>query len=490
MSTAPREVAGRPAAAPGAGPGHQGGGRLASVADVPLRSDPVDRTRSGRAVRRALRHERRSQRPLRSVQFADAVALLAIMSSVNLARFGTDWPTYPLSHYAVGFSVATAIHLSVYYFSGLYEPQQRLGAQPWLPRVARATLVAVLLDAVVALATGRYLMPRGNLVALLVVATLGITAIRRVDQALAARREGPPRVLLVGPPDKAELARAHLPDSDRTAVVVGQTPSAVGLPERAEQAGATEVLLLTSSLLDDVYPVALAELESRGVRVLQRVSGAQTLLGLESVREVGGMPFVALSTHTLPLSRARLKRYLELLLLLFSAPLTVPLTVLVACYVRAVAGRHVLFRQDRVGRDGVVFSMVKFRTMRPPAAGAAPALTERDDPRVVPGCRILRATRLDELPQLWHVATGQMSLVGPRPERPELTALFEQLIAGYSRRYEIPPGITGMAQVRGRYATDPEYKLGHDLQYLVNWSPARDLQILVQTMFVVLARKV
>lgn len=83
-----------------------------------------------------------------------------------------------------------------------------------------------------------------------------------------------------------------------------------------------------------------------------------------------------------------------------------------------------------------------------------------------------------------------MSLVGPRPERPELTAEFERLIPGYARRYEIPPGITGRAQVRGRYATDPEYKLGHDLQYLVNWSPARDLQILVSTIWVVLRQRV
>ncbi len=490
MSTAPRGFAGRPGAAQVSRPLPQDGGPLTSVTDVPLAPDQVDRTRSGRAVRRALVQERRSRRSLRWVQVADAAALLTVMSLVNLARFGTDWPTYQLSHYAIGFSAATAIHLTVYYFSGLYEPQQRLGAQPWLPRVARATLVAVLLDAVVALLTGRYLMPRGNLVALLILATLAVTAIRRVEQAIRARRDGPPRVLLVGPPDKAELARAHLPDSDRTAVVVGETESAAGLTQRVKQTEATEVLLLTGSLLDDVYPVALAELESRGVRVLQRVSGAQTLLGLESVREVGGMPFVALRTHTLPLSRARLKRYLEVLLLLATAPLTIPLTLLVACYVRAVAGPGVLFRQDRVGRDGVVFSMIKFRTMRPPAEEAPPVLTERNDPRVMPGCRVLRTTRLDELPQLWHVLAGKMSLVGPRPERPELTALFEQLIAGYARRYEIPPGITGLAQVQGRYATDPEYKLGHDLQYLVNWSPARDLQILLQTVFVVLARKV
>jgi lipopolysaccharide/colanic/teichoic acid biosynthesis glycosyltransferase len=445
---------------------------------------------SSAALRRALAQERRRQNRVSRTQLADAVALYASMVAINLVRFGSDWPTYPLSFYAVGFAIATGIHLAVYYFSGLYEPQPRLGAQPWLPRVARATLVAVLLDALVAFVTGRYLMPRGNLVALLIVATLAVTAVRELRSRLATRRQGPPRVLLVGPPTEVALARSHLPESDRTAVVVGAVEDVEDVYATAQQTGATEILLLTGALLDDVYPGPLADLEACGANVLQRVSGAQTLLGLEAVREVGGMPFVALRTHTLPLSRARLKRYLEFALLVLTAPATVPLALVVALYVRVAAGSPVLFRQDRVGRDGVVFSMAKFRTMRPAEPGAPPQLTERDDPRVVPACLFLRTTRLDELPQLWHVFTGRMSLVGPRPERPELTETFERLIAGYARRYEIPPGITGLAQVRGRYQTDPEYKLGHDLQYLVNWSPARDLQILLQTVYVVLARKV
>lgn len=440
---------------------------------------------SGILLRRALWAERRRQSGLQPLQVADAAVLYACMVLVNVARFGSDWPTYPPSHYALGFAAATAIHMVTYYFSGLYEPQPRLGAQPWLPRVAKASLVAVLLDAVAALATGRYLMPRGNLVALLVVATLALTGLRRLQEVLRLRREGPPRVLLVGPTADADLARHHLPESDREARVVGELRDAQHLVELVEQTSATDVLLLNGNLLDDVYPTRLAELESRGVGVLQRVSGAQTLLGLDSVREVGGMPFVALRTHTLPLSRIRLKRSLELFLLLLAAPVLVPLIAAVAVYVRLLAGSPILFRQDRVGRAGAVFPMVKFRTMRSDEPGAPPRLTEADDPRVIPACRWLRRTRLDELPQLWHVLRGQMSLIGPRPERPELTAAFEQLIPGYTRRYEIPPGITGLAQVRGRYATDPEYKLGHDLQYLVNWSPARDMQILGQTIWVV-----
>jgi lipopolysaccharide/colanic/teichoic acid biosynthesis glycosyltransferase len=198
------------------------------------------------------------------------------------------------------------------------------------------------------------------------------------------------------------------------------------------------------------------------------------------------MPFVALRTHTLPVSRARFKRCIELVELAVAAVPLALVTALVALYVRIVAGEGVLFRQERVGRDGVPFSLYKFRTMyRDAEIRTGAVLAEADDPRIVPGCRLLRAWRLDELPQLWNVVRGQMSIVGPRPERPEMTQQFEQLIPGYARRHEIPPGITGLAQIHGRYHTDPEYKLGHDLQYLVNWSPVLDLQILLRTVWVV-----
>ena len=91
--------------------------------------------------------------------------------------------------------------------------------------------------------------------------------------------------------------------------------------------------------------------------------------------------------------------------------------------------------------------------------------------------------------QFWNVLKGDMSLVGPRPERPELVADFAKAIPGYGRRHEIPPGITGLAQTRGRYHTDASYKLGHDLQYLMSWSLVLDFQIIVRTVVVMFRRK-
>ena len=427
----------------------------------------------------------------RWLQAADAFVLFTSMVAINVARFGFHWPTYPVSHYVVGFAAATVIHLVVYYFGGLYEPENRLGHRPWLPRVVWATLVAVLLDALAAFATGRYLMPRVNLVALLGVASVTLTANRRLSRVIRISRAGPPRVFLVGINDDVNLARGHLHESDRAAVIVGETTTTEDLLERIEAAGATDVLLLSSDTLSELYPEPLTGFERRGIGVLQRIGAQETLLGLREVREVAGMPFVPLHAHTLLPSRARLKRWIEIVVLLVAAPVVIPVSALAALYVRIVAGKHVLFRQDRVGQNGETFHMVKFRTMYPNAEeGVGPVLARKRDPRVIPACQWLRDTRLDELPQLWNVLKGEMSIVGPRPERPELTARHVELIPGYARRHEIPPGITGLAQIHGRYHTDPTYKLGHDLQYLVNWSPVLDMEIVLRTIWVVLSRRV
>jgi len=128
--------------------------------------------------------------------------------------------------------------------------------------------------------------------------------------------------------------------------------------------------------------------------------------------------------------------------------------------------------------------------MRTDAEQHGAVLATDHDPRVVPGLAWMRSTRADEIPQLWNVLKGDMSLVGPRPERPEMIASIAAQVPGYERRHELRPGLTGLAQVQGRYHTDAAFKLGHDLQYLVNWSLVLDIQILLRTIWVVLARRV
>ena len=440
-------------------------------------------TASGGSARRSLR----AALGFRYLYVIDAVSLLVLMVVITTARFGFDWPTYPVSHYAVGFVIATGLHQLVYYFGGLYEYEQRLGRPPWLPRATLLTLMAVGAVATVTLLTGRYLMPRANLVVLAGAASLAVSFNRRLAQNVRTRRFGRPRVLLVGTHDDETSARRHLHESEPGAEIVGAADRTDDLAGAVQRSRATDLVLLSGQPLEAIYPEPLGALEAKRVGVYRRITPADTLLGLQRTRQIAGMPCVALRAHALPVCRLRFKRLMDLVYLVVLAPVAVPLAGAVAVWVRLRAGRGVLYRQERVGHRGRPFVMVKFRTMAHDAERTGPTLAVADDPRVVDGLAWLRRTRLDELPQLWNVLTGSMSLVGPRAERPDLVERFSAEIAGYRRRHDIPPGITGLAQTQAHYQTDPAYKLGHDLQYVVNWSPVLDWEIMARSV-VVMAR--
>jgi len=430
------------------------------------------------------------RRGFRVLFVLDAVSLYALMVLINLVRFGTAWPTYPLSHYWIGFGIATSIHLVVGYFTGLYEREPRLGQRPWLPRVVLATAIGIGVDGLAFVVLDRYLMPRINLAVLFATGSLAIVLNRHLSRRFGLRWQGPPRVVLVGSGDSVGTVVEQLGHSDRAAVVVASLDSTVGLIDEVRRTQATDVLLLDVGAFGKVFPEPLATLESEGVGFLQRVGPQETLLGLQAVRNVGGMPFVRLRVHALPSHKAKLKRGFDLAVVLALAPLIMLSLATAAGYVLVRSGRPVLYRQSRVGRSGREFTLLKFRTMVVDAEKSGAVLATTDDPRVVPALKWMRSTRADELPQLWNVLIGDMSLVGPRPERAELIRPIAESVPGYERRHEMRPGLTGLAQVEGRYHTDAAFKVGHDLQYLVNWSLALDVQILLRTIWVVLTRRV
>ncbi len=170
-----------------------------------------------------------------------------------------------------------------------------------------------------------------------------------------------------------------------------------------------------------------------------------------------------------------------------------PLLGIIALLILIDSPGPVLYWQKRVGKDGRVFNLCKFRTMIPDAEKETGAvLAKENDPRITRVGRILRKTRLDELPQFWNVLKGEMSLVGPRPERPEFVERWKKLIPYYEVRLLVKPGITGWAQVRGRYDEGPETvweKLEYDLYYLRHLSLSFDFEILARTALVMLLGK-
>lgn len=207
----------------------------------------------------------------------------------------------------------------------------------------------------------------------------------------------------------------------------------------------------------------------------------------------------------------RATRMLNVVVAVVGIVITMPLWLLIAVAIKVTSRGPALYSQTRVGIDaraarrprndsrrredigGRPFTIYKFRTMRPDAESAGQAVwATSDDDRVTSVGRFLRATRLDELPQLWNVLLGDMNIVGPRPERPQLFKQLRQEIPHYQERQRVRPGITGHAQVHLQYDTnidDVRRKVEHDLEYIATRSLWQDIVIMLKTLPVMLFRK-
>ncbi|PYQ82399.1 MAG: hypothetical protein DMG01_01075, partial [Acidobacteria bacterium] len=170
-----------------------------------------------------------------------------------------------------------------------------------------------------------------------------------------------------------------------------------------------------------------------------------------------------------------------------------PVLVAIAIAIRLTSRGPVFYRQRRVGQNGQLFHVHKFRSMCQDAEAASGAVwAAKGDARITPLGRILRRTRLDELPQFWNILCGHMSLVGPRPERPEFVGALSQQIRFYAQRHIVKPGLTGWAQVRYTYGASVEdalEKLQYDLFYIKHMSITMDLMIMLETVKTVILRR-
>lgn len=184
------------------------------------------------------------------------------------------------------------------------------------------------------------------------------------------------------------------------------------------------------------------------------------------------------------------KRLASMCVSLIGLGFSLPLIPFVALAIKLTSPGPVFYKQKRVGHDGRIFDCYKFRTMRADAeADTGPTWAGDDDPRITYVGKLLRISRIDEIPQLWNVLKGDMCLVGPRPERPEFVGWLSQKIPFYQLRHTIRPGITGWAQIRYKYGNsieDTKEKLCYDLFYIKNISPGLDLLIFLRTIKTIL----
>lgn len=175
------------------------------------------------------------------------------------------------------------------------------------------------------------------------------------------------------------------------------------------------------------------------------------------------------------------KRAFDIVLSLFGLMfLLLPMAV-IAILIRLDTPGPAIYKQERLGLNRKPFTIYKFRSMYTNAEDECPKWAEKDDDRVTPVGRVLRNTRLDELPQLWNILCGEMSFVGPRPERDCFYVIFEEYIPNFGQRMLVKPGLTGWAQVHGGYDLEPEEKIVYDLEYIKKRSFAMELDCIFRT---------
>jgi lipopolysaccharide/colanic/teichoic acid biosynthesis glycosyltransferase len=292
----------------------------------------------------------------------------------------------------------------------------------------------------------------------------------------------PRRVLLLGRNPTLSAVRRELRARGRAPETIATFDASVFT------AGVSDVVIDPTIAYPHRVQVALLELAAQGVAVhtaadiyeglTRRALLMSGSVGVVAPDRFGGTPYIAV------------RRLVEVLVAAFAILLTAPLLLVLCVAVMIDSPGSPLYRQERVGLNGRNFRMVKLRTMRQYAELNGRAVWARaNDPRVTRVGSMLRRSRLDELPQLWNVLRGDMSLIGPRPERPDFVAVLDRRLPLYHARHAVRPGITGWAQVQQGYTATMKgalTKLEYDLYYIRHRTALLDLAIVLKTLIVVL----
>lgn len=358
----------------------------------------------------------------------------------------------------------------------------------------------------------QFFLGRGALGLAVVVSFFLIIAIRYAFDRFIDQAAFNSRVLVLGTGARANLIRKALSDGElRGLEVVGFVPLTMesSHPDTndmlVQHTGKSLVDLVGEGEIDQIVLAADDRRKSLPVKDILdcKMSGVSVVdLATFFERETGKVRLDIVQPSWLFLSdgfrlsmlRRISKRVFDFGCALFMLPFVAPVMLIVALAILIESGARgpIFYRQTRVGEKGELFQIIKFRSMRVDAESNGPCWATAGDNRVTRIGSFIRLTRLDEIPQLFNILKGDMSFVGPRPERPEFTRSLREKIPYYSERHRVKPGLTGWAQIRYPYGANEEdavQKLQYDLYYVKNYSILIDLMIILQTAEVVLLRK-
>ena len=399
--------------------------------------------------------------------------------------------------------IVVASILAGLHFLDLYSDIRSISSVALVLEIGQALGFAFLVQALVAYLNKDWMLPRWIMIWASVLALISLAAWRLIYEMFFLRAFGAQRVLFLGfSPMVQEIARylAGHPEAGFTNLgYLDDTAERGTLLEGAEVLGKVEDLArIAAGTRPDRIIVGMTERRARmpletlldlrfsGILIEDAGLAYENASGRISMKELHPAQFI-FSSALGPTRRGVLaKSILSPVLALAGAILTLPVVLVAAVAIKLTSRGPVLYRQTRVGLNGVPFTLYKFRSMVADAEGTTGAVwATRDDPRVTAIGRWLRKLRIDELPQLWNVLAGEMSLVGPRPERPEFVQAFSEKIPYYRQRHCVRPGITGWAQINHKYGDTVEdtiIKLEYDLYYIKHISLSLDGFIIFQTL--------
>jgi len=343
--------------------------------------------------------------------------------------------------------------------------------------------------------------------------TINRFVIRSIQRFYALQGKGLHRTLIIGTGKNAlsafdDLSRnkslgmqvvgfVHVPNGKNGYVIHVDEDEIMGELNEIDQ-------IVSKMEIQDLIVALEPEKRDDLVKVLSRVNNPDVTLkllpdfyqlvsGLNKTNQIFGLPLIEISPDLMPAWEKFTKRLMDLAISLSVLVIMMPVIVVISIAIKWSSAGPAIYSQNRVGKNGKQFTMYKFRTMYNDAeANTGPTWAAENDPRVTKVGAWLRKTRLDEIPQFYNVLKGEMSLVGPRPERPFFVEEFKKEIPMYTRRLRVRPGITGWAQVKWKYDSsldDVKEKTKYDLFYVENMSLRMDFKILINTLFSMLRAK-
>lgn len=430
----------------------------------------------------------------------DVVLVNAATILAFLIRFSGRIPASNFQAYLEIIPWITLIRILVFYFAGLYEREDEEDGF----HIFYSVFIAVTLGSIAIVALSFYLrtlpFPRTVFPISWAFNILLISTWHAYLFYQRQKRLPPKRFLVVGGSPKGEEIVEEIKNQPfpRSKVVglLGSDDKSKGsfdspsLRRALRQKKASDVVIADPDvshhkILDMVFAA-----EAEDVTVWLVPGLYEVMLGKVELTHLGDVPLIKLRSEPLKEREKVIKRLVDLifsiLVLIFSAPLMLLLPLII----KLESKGPILYRQKRVGLKGKIYEVYKFRSMLENAeAETGPILARQNDERVTRVGSFLRRFHLDELPQFFNVLKGEMSLVGPRPERPAFIEEFNREIRGYSRRFAVKPGITGLAQLYGKYETSAGKKLKYDLAYINNWSLGMDLKIFFMSTEIILGRR-